>query len=362
LANNEVDGDFQKELPQDTKSEIFQQKLAVSEIIATPGFEEEAGFSPLPLRNLIVGWDVPFDIYLKVARKGETKPQFVKGCSRGEVFRKDWYEQLLQLRIPCVYVSLAEMDRVMQYLHHNLEMVLADTSLSDQEKSFWVYDATNMWTLNFFNSEIERTGDQVKLAMKFLDAMFEVIESDRRIILYLMEIRKHSFQLSNHCLNVCLLGLAFTTFLGWDREDIRGFGLGALVHDIGQINTPRAILEKKGPLTEREMSVVKRHPQEGFRMMQDFVQLRWEALEMVSQHHENGDGSGYPVGLKSGSIHPWSRILRILDSYEAMTAQRPWRPAMEPKEALWIMRNEWEKSKLFDENYLSAFVRFLAGG
>jgi HD-GYP domain-containing protein (c-di-GMP phosphodiesterase class II) len=309
-----------------------------------------------------VGWDVPFDIFLKIKKKGDTSPHFVKGCARGEAFREDWHEKLLQLHIPCVYVSLTEMERVMQYLHHNLEMLLADESQSDQEKSLRVYDATNMWTLNFFNSEIARTGEQVKLALKFLDALFEVIESDRQIILQLMEIRRHSFRLSNHCLNVCMLGLAFSSYLGWGREDIRGFGLGALTHDIGQIRTPRAILEKKGSLTEEEMSKVKRHPQEGFRMMQDFVHLRWEALQMVLQHHENGDGSGYPQGLKGNAIHPWSRILRILDSYEAMTAERPWRPAMEPKEALWIMRTDWEKTKLFDQNFLTAFVRFLAKG
>ncbi|MBI4643963.1 MAG: HD domain-containing protein [Deltaproteobacteria bacterium] len=342
-------------------TDILELPLDANEIPVTPGLEEQEGYAPLPLRNLTVGWDVPFDIYLKIKKAGDTSPHFVKGCARGEAFREDWHEKLLQLHIPCVYVSLAEMDQVMQYLHHNLEMLLADESQSDQEKSLRVYDATNMWTLNFFNSEIARTGEQVKLALKFLDALFEGIESDRRIILYLMEIRRHSFRLSNHCLNVCLLGLAFSSYLGWNREDIRGFGLGALIHDIGLIRTPRTILEKKGSLTEEEMSKVKRHPQEGFRMMQDFVQLRWEALEMVLQHHENGDGSGYPRGLKGNAIHPWSRILRILDSYEAMTAERPWRKAMEPRDALWTMHSDWKRSKVFDQNYLTTFIKFLAG-
>ena len=81
---------------------------------------------------------------------------------------------------------------------------------------------------------------------------------------------------------------------------------------------------------------------------------------MVLHHHENGDGSGYPDGLKIDGIHHWARILRILDSYEAMTAERPWRHAMEPKEALWLMRNGWEKNKLFDKNYLQTFIKFLA--
>ena len=342
--------------------DILQQSIEASEILVTPGMEEVEGYGPLPVRDLTAGWEVPFDVYLKVKKKGEMEPQFVKGCGRGEVFQEEWYQKLLELQIPCVYVSLEEMDRVLQYLHHNLELLLADETQTEMEKSLRVCDATQMWTLNFFTSEKGRTGEHVKLALEFLDSLFAVIKSDRYNIFYLMEIRRHSYRLYNHCLNVSLLGMGFTSYLEWDREDIQGFGFGALIHDIGMIHTPRAVLEKQGPLTAEEMAGVKRHPLDGYRMMQDLANLRRGALQMVLQHHENGDGSGYSSGLKITAIHPWARILRILDSYEAMTAKRPWRPAMEPKEALWIMRTDWEKSKLFDQNYLTSFVRFLAGG
>ncbi|MFZ5452302.1 MAG: HD-GYP domain-containing protein [Thermodesulfobacteriota bacterium] len=361
MAHKAVDSKRVKTSPGDLKSRIFQQRLSTKEIIFIPGFEEEGGYAPLPLRNITVGWEAPFDIFLKIQMKGETTPQFIMGCARGEVFQEDWHAKLVELDIPCVYVSLKDMDRLMHYLQYNLKLLLADHSHSDLEKSLRIADATHLWTLNFFNSEIARTGDQVKLALKFLGTLLEVVQDDRHNNLHLVEIRRHSFRLYTHCLNVCLLGLAFTSYLNWSVEDIRGFGLGALIHDIGLIRTPVAILDKKGKLGDEEMNKVKRHPLDGFRMMQSFLHVRWEALKMVLQHHENGDGSGYPQGLKIHGIHPWSRILRILDSYEAMTAARPWRPAMEPKEALWIMRTEWEESKLFDHNFLTTFVKFLAG-
>ena len=345
-----------------TMIEILRQTLETGEVPFTPGLEQAQGYGPLHLRNLNLDWEVTFDIYLKVKQPGDTLPRFVRGCSRGEVFQRDWYQKLLDLKIPYVYISLGEMDRVIQYLHHNLDLALADPNKTDLEKSLRVYDATNMWTINFFNQEIARTGDHVKLALRYLDNFFELIEHDRNIILHLMDIRQHSYRLSAHCLNVCLLGLAFTGYLGWDQEDIRAFGLAALLHDIGLTRTPRTILEKQGKLTDEEMVKIKRHPQDGFNMMQEFVSMRWEGLEMVLQHHENGDGSGYPKGLKSKAIQPWAKTLRILDSYEAMTAERPWRPAMAPKDALWIMRTEWEKGKLFDPHFLAAFVRFLAEG
>jgi HD-GYP domain-containing protein (c-di-GMP phosphodiesterase class II) len=340
-------------------SDIFQQPLDAGQIIVTPGLEVE-GYAPLPLRNLTVGWDIPFDVYLKIKKNEKVKPQFVKCCGRGEVFQEDWYEKLLQMKIPCVYISLEEVERVMQYLHHNLELTLVDDTQTDMEKGLRVCDATHMWTLNFFNTEEARTGEQVKLGLQFLDTLFEVIRGDRQNILYLMEIRRHSFRLYTHCLNVCLLGLAFTSYLGWRPEKVKAFGLGAMLHDLGLVRVPRAILEKKGILAAEEMERIKRHPIDGFRMVQGFINLRWEALQMILQHHESGDGSGYPEGLKGPTIHTWARICRILDSYEALTDKRPWREAMDPKEALWTMHNDWKRSKVFDQNYLKTFIKFLA--
>lgn len=81
----------------------------------------------------------------------------------------------------------------------------------------------------------------------------------------------------------------------------------------------------------------------------------------MHQHHENGDGSGHPWGLPLKSIHPRARVVRIIDSYESVTSQRPWRPGLSPKEALWAMRREWQQSRVYDKTVLMAFVKFLVG-
>jgi HD-GYP domain-containing protein (c-di-GMP phosphodiesterase class II) len=343
----------------DIKFNISQQTLDVSQIATAPGFEEGEGYTSLPLRNLTPGWEVPFDVFVKTITKEVMKPKFIKCCERGDVFQKEWRLKLQQLGIPCVYLSLQDLEEVQQYLHQNLEMVLKDETQDTLEKGVRICDAAHMWTFNFFHSEEARTVKQVKEGLKFLDTLFEVIGADHHNFLSLMQIKFHSFHLYTHCFNVCLLGLAFAIFLGWSWEKIQEFALGALVHDIGLTKTPRDILEKNGPLTPGEMSQIRRHPLDGVRLLQASTNLSWESLQMVMQHHENGDGSGYPDGLKIEDIHDWARILRILDTYEAMTAERPWRPAKEPKEALWVMRNDWEKGKVFDKNYLRTFILFL---
>ncbi len=342
-------------------TDILQKQLHVSEILITPEMGKEENFEPLPLRNLTVGRKVPFDVYVKIKEKEQKLPQFVKCCDRGEAFQEEWSRKLRGLRIPWVYVFQREGVRVLQYLQQHLELALEDGTLSELEKGARACDTAHIWAFNFFTNEEARTREQVKVARQLLDTLFTVLEGDRHNILSLLNIRRpKALRLFTHCLNVCLLGMAFTSYLRWTPEKIRGFGLGALVHDIGLNRTSRAILEKQGKLTEEEMFEIKRHPIDGFRQVQDFIHLRWEALQMVLQHHENGDGTGYPGGLKLSAIHSWARILRILDSYEAMTAKRPWRPAMNPNEALWTMREDWQRSNLFDPNYLKAFIKFLA--
>jgi len=342
-------------------ADILQKRLEVSEIPITPELGKEEDFEPLALRNLSVGQKVPFDVFLKIVPKGQKLPQFVKCCERSDFFLEEWRQKLQRLRIAWVYVLRKDGARVLRYLQQQLEQALEDDTLSDLAKGELAGDAAQIWACNFFGNEEARTREQVKLARQLLNTLFAAIKGDHNNILHLLGLARHKdLRLFNHCLNVCLLGMAFTNYLGWSPEKIRGFGLGALVHDIGLNRTSPAILEKRGKLTVEEMRDIQRHPLDGFRQVQAFIHLRWEALQMVLQHHENGDGTGYPGGLRLPAIHSWARILRILDSYEAMTAKRPWRPAMNPKDALWTMRDDWEKSNLFDPNYLKAFIKFLA--
>jgi HD-GYP domain-containing protein (c-di-GMP phosphodiesterase class II) len=86
-----------------------------------------------------------------------------------------------------------------------------------------------------------------------------------------------------------------------------------------------------------------------------------EALLMVLHHHENGDGSGYPEGLKLVSIYPLARVLRLIDSFEALASPRSWRAGHPPAQFLWIMRQDWQRSGMFDVSLLVEFIRFIAG-
>ncbi len=323
---------------------------------------EEEGLAPLPLGLLTAGWEVPFEVYVKLRLKDNSDPEFVRCCERHHVLEHRWYKKLTDLGIGLVYYAPAEEGNVLQYLTHNLSNLLTDKNLSTEVKAGLLGDVTIVWIRHFFREEKARGGQLLEAALGYLDDLLELVRRGDATSGFVLDLWRYDQNLYRHSLNVCLAGLAFASYLGWSAADIKVFGLGCLVHDIGMIKVERSILRKDSELNEQEWVQIRRHPTSGFQMLKKYTTLSREVLSMVLQHHENGDGSGYPQGLKMANIHPWARLLRILDSYEAITAPRRWRSARRPGEALLLIKKDWEEKGIYDPALLRQFIKFLAGG
>lgn len=141
-----------------------------------------------------------------------------------------------------------------------------------------------------------------------------------------------------------------------DRLDVtaaqrEAIELGALLHDIGDVRTPDAVLQKPARLNPEEYEIVKEHPAAGADIL-GTVPLLTPALDVVSSHHERWDGGGYPLGLAGDTIPLLARIFAVVDSLDAMTHARPWRPALTVAEALETIREE--AGKQFDPRVVDA--------
>ena len=115
--------------------------------------------------------------------------------------------------------------------------------------------------------------------------------------------------------------------MGLSQEKIDGIRMAGSIHDIGKLSIPAEILSKPTKLSEIEFSLIKEHPQKGYEILKN-VESPWPLAEMVYQHHERMDGSGYPRGLKGDDILIEARILAVADVVEAMASNRPYRPAL----------------------------------
>lgn len=141
----------------------------------------------------------------------------------------------------------------------------------------------------------------------------------------------HSFRVSEY-------SCAIAARMGMAPAQIEGLRVGALVHDVGKIGVPDHILRKAGPLSPVEFSIIRRHPTIGRRIL-EHVEGFQGYLGIVELHHENFDGTGYPLGLAGSEIPLDARIVHVADAYDAMTSDRPYRKGMSHEEACTQIRN-----------------------
>jgi HD-GYP domain-containing protein (c-di-GMP phosphodiesterase class II) len=119
-----------------------------------------------------------------------------------------------------------------------------------------------------------------------------------------------------------------------EKEPLDNLHRGALLHDIGKIAIPPAILDKEGKLTEEELQVMRDHPRIGARILEPIGGAYVKAIPVVSQHHEWWDGSGYPNGIAGDEIELLARIYAVADVYDALISDRPYRPGLSRQEVI----------------------------
>jgi len=159
---------------------------------------------------------------------------------------------------------------------------------------------------------------------------------------------------ANHQKNVAKLSVAIGKLLGLDAQRLEGLQLAALVHDIGQIQIPAEILARARKLSNEEFELIKMHSEAGYAILHD-IPFPWPIAEIVYQHHENLDGSGYPRQLTNDEILLEAKIIRVADSMEAMLSHRPFRRAYD-KEFAFVELHKFS-GKYYDPDVLDACFR-----
>jgi PAS domain S-box-containing protein len=159
---------------------------------------------------------------------------------------------------------------------------------------------------------------------------------------------------AGHQRRVSKLSCAIAAEMGLPENEIEGLRMAGDIHDIGKIYVPAEILSKPGQLTEIEYTIIKTHPQVGYDILKS-IEFSWPVAQIVLQHHERMDGSGYPLGLKGNKILMEARILSVADVVEAMSSHRPYRPAHGIEKAIEeILQN---KGFYFDPDVVDACVK-----
>jgi len=180
----------------------------------------------------------------------------------------------------------------------------------------------------------------------------EVLETIIRAIAGAMEVREEHSAL--HQQNVAHLCECIAAEVGMSEFERRGLAIGASIHDIGKITVPSRILAKPDSVSDEEFSVLQTHAEIGADLFRS-LQLPWPIVDMIAQHHERLDGSGYPGRLQRDDICEGARIIAIADTYDSVASDRPYRRARGTGKAIEILREG--RGRIFDAFLVDAFLR-----
>lgn len=156
-----------------------------------------------------------------------------------------------------------------------------------------------------------------------------------------------------HSQRVMRYSLLIGKNLGLNEKSLRIIKLAGLLHDVGKIGIPEAIILKKGPLNDQEYKIMKKHPYIGYLIVKDINYLK-SGIPFVLYHHEKLDGSGYPYGLKDDKIPLFARIAAVADYFDAVTSDRPYRKGLTFNEAIISIKKN--SGILFDKEIVDAFI------
>lgn len=241
-----------------------------------------------------------------------------------------------------------EMEKFLAIVNRILDQSYKRKQIAESFKEGYEFEQTHyVAQAKMLDKKIHELEEQNKKIHQGLIALIKAIG---------ITIEKRDPYTAGHQQRVAALSTHIARELGLDYMRIEGLKLGALVHDIGKVSIPIEILSKPGKLTMLEYELIKMHPSEGYEILKD-IDFPWPIAEMILQHHERLDGSGYPNSLKGNQIILEAKILAIADVVEAIASHRPYRPALGVDTAI----DELQKNRgiFYDSEVVEACIKIL---
>jgi HD-GYP domain-containing protein (c-di-GMP phosphodiesterase class II) len=178
-----------------------------------------------------------------------------------------------------------------------------------------------------------------------------------RVRALMVRLERRDVSTEEHTRRVALLAAQVGEALKLSATSRRHLAVGGLLHDIGKLSVPLETLTKPGTLTEEEFAAIKRHPGDGRKLLEELGGFPAGVRQLVSDHHERLDGSGYPRGLQAGELSVETRILAVVDVYDALVSDRVYRAAWSPDRAFALLEDE---AHAYDQTVVAALKRVVA--
>lgn len=291
-----------------------------------------------------------YHIYKKVDEK-----RFELIVNKNSKINKSLFDSVSSRKNEDVFINVKDKLKYQNDLQEYISSVIDNENVSRDLKAKLINDIARNVITDIFEEEL--TFERIKKIDEVLDYSIDFILKDEKALQSMLKITSYDYYTSTHCMDVSTYAIGFGSYLNLKKSDLKLLGKGALFHDIGKKDVCKSITCKKGKLTFDELEEMKNHPTFSVRMLKQKGETNQRLLNIIEQHHEKCDGSGYPKGLHAHEIDEFAKIVSICDIFNALTTRRTYKDRMSSFDAIKLMYSQMSEEICLD--YLERFVKFL---
>ena len=310
-------------------------------------------YREMPKQIAFINQKSTIDLYIKI------RGDYRLFAARGALLPDEQYRQFNK-ELTKLYFMVQDSADPEETLDAHLMDILTNPEVSPQAKADIAYSTSMKSIREVFQGTNSRTLSALKKVSK---KIVQLILSDSRVIDNFMTITSSDHYTFMHSVKVGIYGTAMTINLFQDKisdHNIDELSMAFFLHDIGMTKVPSTILNKEEPFTDSEWEIMRKHPLWGQDRLRKANYESVEATAIILYHHERCDGNGYPFKKSGSEIPVYAKICAIVDTFESLTAGRPYRSPKSPFEALRIMQVEMARE--FDPELFRAFIMLLGPG
>ena len=266
--------------------------------------------------------------------------RFVLFAQEGFPFGSDIQKRLFDYGITSLFIRERDSNLYYSYVKEVTDKILRDEKATSPEKAAAVYTCCREIMKKVYD---EPRSVSLKVAKGMIEPTIDLILADAATTHSLLKLAAFDSDTYTHCTNVGIFGVALAkAYFGIGSEsELRRLGPGFFLHDIGKCEIPLEIINKPGPLTSQDRGRSSKNTRPtAFVSLKRWASAMKKPCSLLPQHHERDDGKGYSSGLSRSEIHPYARICRIADIFEALTSNRPYHRRRTSFDALKFMHEE----------------------
>ncbi|MFN3153015.1 HD-GYP domain-containing protein [Bremerella sp.] len=290
------------------------------------------GYTPIPVA-LLSAEEVPaVDLYRKDAESGRLRLYRAADVP----MQPEDLQRLNESNTHWLYATDIDHEQMQRFIRRKLDLLIRDESLSLRDR----FGRLNIVVEGLLTSAFETndTDEVMKSASQISAMAVRLLCRDDMTAGDLISLLHHDYQTVTHSLNVSYMMVALARDLRLvGNDELPSVAVAGVLHDIGKLSVSDRILTKSDRLQRREQRVAQKHPALGFRRLGKRTDISFAQLMVVYQHHERTNGKGYPVSAVGDEIHPWARLCSVVNVFESLISNRPYRGRYSLAEAFSMM-------------------------